>query len=76
MEVSKLEFIADCMMKTSLPNGKVAKLSPPSYTTEFLEENDFELSCSPRLGEQNEKVFGEAGLSAEEIRRLVEEQII
>ncbi|OFY87888.1 MAG: hypothetical protein A3F72_03190 [Bacteroidetes bacterium RIFCSPLOWO2_12_FULL_35_15] len=75
-EVAALEFVNKNMLKTSLPDGREAKLSPASYNTEYLEKNNFLLKCSPRLGEQNEIVYKEIGYSESEIKQLEEERII
>lgn len=74
--VADLDFITQSMMKTKLPNGKEVKLSPPSYTTEFLEKNNFSLSCSPRLGEQNKLVYKQIGITDSELEKLVNENVI
>lgn len=75
-EVANLEFVKKCLIKTILPDGKEAKLSPPSYNTEFLNEKNFSLNCAPRLGEQNKQVYAEAGFSEEEIENMSKEKII
>lgn len=75
-EVAALEYVSNTMVKTNLPNGKQAKLSPPSHNTEFLEQNNFSLKCSPRLGEQNELVLEEIGFSKAEINKMKTEKII
>ncbi len=75
-EVSELEFVNKYFIKTKLPNGKEAKLSPASHNTEFLEQNNFSLKCSPRLGEQNEIVLKEIGLAETDINNLKKEKVI
>ena len=75
-EVAELEFVKKYFMKTILPNGKEAELFPPSYNTTFLEENNFTLKCSPRLGEQNEIVMKQIGLSEDEIKNLQNKNVI
>ncbi|OFY71526.1 MAG: hypothetical protein A3G23_04570 [Bacteroidetes bacterium RIFCSPLOWO2_12_FULL_37_12] len=57
-EVAELPFLNNNFLKTTLPSGKVVKLCPPSYNTDFLTENNFYLKCSPRLGEDNAKILG------------------
>lgn len=76
MDVANLKFIKKYLLKTVLPSGKEAKLSPPSYNTEFLNERKFFLSCSPRLGEQNKQVYTETGFNKEEIELMKRENII
>lgn len=75
-EVAELDFVKKYFMKTTLPSGKEAELSPPSHNTRFLEENNFSLKCSPRLGEQNDLVYKEAGVSRAEIENMKNEKII
>lgn len=75
-QVADLEMISKYMVKTTLPDGKEAKLFPPSCNTEYLQKNNFLLNCSPRLGEQNEKVFQESGFSANEIEKMKTQKII
>jgi len=75
-EVALLPFVDVCMMKTTIPNGKEVKLSPPSYNTAFLEKNNFLLNCPPRLGEQNNKVYQQIGITEKEIEKMVVEKII
>lgn len=75
-EVAALPFVDVCMMKTTIPNGKEVKLSPPSYNTAFLEKNNFSLNCPPRLGEQNNKVYQQIGITEKEIEKMVAEKII
>ena len=69
-DVASMEFISKEMLKTKMPNGKTVSLFPSSIETEFLKKNNHTLSCAPRLGEQNKKIFTEAGLSEEEINNL------
>jgi crotonobetainyl-CoA:carnitine CoA-transferase CaiB-like acyl-CoA transferase len=38
--------------------------------TEFLKSNDSRLSCAPTLGEHNESVLAEVGLTSNEIIEL------
>lgn len=75
-DVAELEFIKKYFVKAKLPSGKEANISPASHNTEFLEKNNFTLSCSPRLGEQNEKLLKEIGFSETNINELKKERII
>lgn len=75
-QVADLEFVKNAMLKTVLPDGKEAKLFPPSHNTDYLEKNNFSLKCSPRLGEQNNKIFSEVGFSEEEIKKLESEKVV
>ena len=74
--VSEQDFVKDCNIYTTLPDGKKATLSPPSYSTDYLKQNNFTLSCPPRLGEQNNLILKEAGLLPHEILELQKEKII
>lgn len=75
-EVAQLKFVDQNMLMTTLPDGKEAKLSPPSYNTTFLKKNNFLLNCPPRLGEQNNKVYQQIGFTEKEIEKMVAEKII
>lgn len=76
LDVSKLEFVDQNMMKTKLPSGVQVKLVPAAVNTDFLTENNFTLKCAPQLGEHNETIYKEAGLTAEEIKNLINNKII
>lgn len=69
-EVAQLEFLKKSFITTKLPNGKEARLSPASHSTEFLERNNFYLNCAPRLGEQNDFVLSQAGFNEDEINNM------
>jgi crotonobetainyl-CoA:carnitine CoA-transferase CaiB-like acyl-CoA transferase len=75
-DISQLDFVKQSVVKTNLPDGKVATLSPPSHNTKFITENNFTLNCSPRLGEQNEKVYKEIGFNENEIEKMKAEKVI
>ena len=75
-EVAKLEFVKQNMLKTQLPSGKNVSLFPAPVCSSFLKEIDFTLSCAPRLGQHNAKVYAEAGFSSEEIKNLINNKII
>ncbi len=74
--VAELPFVKKNVIKTTLPDGREVALSPPSYSTEFLKENNFRLSCAPRLGEQNKQVYTSCHFNEEEIMRMQNEKII
>ena len=69
-EVAELDFVKKNMLKTQLPSSKQAALFPAPVITDFLSANDYTLKCAPRLGEDNERVYREIGLSGEEIEGL------
>ncbi|MCC7302694.1 MAG: CoA transferase [Bacteroidia bacterium] len=75
-EVSALEFVKKTSVKTHLPDGKEAVLSPPSYTTEFLSASDFTLSFPPRLGENTRAVLKESGLTDTAIQTLFDKKVV
>ncbi len=75
-QVSELDFIKNCTMKTQLPNGKTAYICPPSSNTEFLEKNNFNLNCAPRLGENTKHVLKECGIDENNFIELATEKII
>ncbi len=75
-DVASLEFVSLTLLKTKLPNGKIVSLFPSSAETEFLKKNNNTLSCAPRLGEQNEKIFAEAGFYELEIKKLKKDNVI
>ncbi len=75
-EVANMDLIDELMVKTKLPNGKNVKMFPAPMNTDFLNKNNNTLSCAPKLGEQNESVFIEAGLTNEDISALKKNKII
>ncbi|UCF91565.1 MAG: CoA transferase [Desulfobacterales bacterium] len=51
--------------------GTRITLAPPPYMTPFLEASNRQLSFPPRLGEQNQEIYGrQLGYSDEDLRRL------
>jgi crotonobetainyl-CoA:carnitine CoA-transferase CaiB-like acyl-CoA transferase len=75
-EVASLEFISKELLKTKMPDGKTVSLFPASGETEFLKKNNNTLTCAPRLGEQNKKVYAEVGFSEVEISDLEKNKVI
>ena len=80
-DVAELDFVRDNMVLTDLPPAgerpaRRVALFPAPMKTEFLSKNDNALACAPRLGEHNEAILGEAGLTPEEIERLREDDVI
>jgi len=75
-DVAKLEFVKQNMLKTQLPSGKKVSLFPSPVSSSFLTKVDYTLSCAPRLGEHNAKVYAEVGFSSEEIKNLINNKII
>jgi crotonobetainyl-CoA:carnitine CoA-transferase CaiB-like acyl-CoA transferase len=75
-DVAKLDFVKKNMLQTQLPSGKQVALFPAPVKTEFLSERRNMLKCAPRLGEHNEMILKEAGLTFEEIKKLREYGVI
>ena len=75
-DVANMDLIDELMVKTKLPNGKNVKMFPAPMNTDFLNKNNNTLPCAPKLGEQNESVFIEAGLTNEDISALKKNKII
>jgi crotonobetainyl-CoA:carnitine CoA-transferase CaiB-like acyl-CoA transferase len=75
-DVAKLDFVQKNMVKTHLPSGKQVCLFPAPIIPESLSERNNTLKCAPRLGENNEEILLEAGLTFEEINRLKEDDVI
>lgn len=75
-EVARLDLIDRIMLKTTLPNGKKAKLFPASVNTEYLTKNNNTLTSAPKLGEHNDSVLLEAGLTKATISELKSKRII
>lgn len=75
-QVAAMDIVSSASIQTALPNGKQATLSPPSYTTDFLRNANFTLSCAPRLGEHNHSIFSSIGLSETEIADMTTQGVI
>lgn len=75
-DVANQDFVKNNILKTTLPSGKEVNLFPAALNTEFLNINDLKLNCAPRLGENNEKILIEIGISDEEIDKLKEDGVI
>ncbi|MDP6908542.1 MAG: CaiB/BaiF CoA-transferase family protein [Flavobacteriales bacterium] len=75
-EVGEQDFIDKLMVKTTLASGRNVKLFPAPMDTDFLRESKNEMAAPPRLGEDNENILSEIGLSDDEIAELNEENLI
>ena len=64
------------MVKTNLPNGDEVKLFPAPMETEFLTQNNHKIKCAPKLGENNESILSEIGMTHSDISHLQNEGII
>ncbi|MFH1936804.1 MAG: CoA transferase [Bacteroidota bacterium] len=76
VDVAKLDFVRNHMMKTELPSGKTIPLFPAPVNTEYLAEVDYTLPCAPRLGEHNNLIYKEIGYSDSQINELQTNNII
>jgi phenylsuccinyl-CoA transferase len=75
-QVGEQDFIDKLMVKTTLASGRKVKLFPAPMDTEYLSAKNNEMGAPPRLGEHNETVLTETGLTENEIKELKEENII
>ncbi|MFH1050431.1 MAG: CaiB/BaiF CoA-transferase family protein, partial [bacterium] len=75
-DVAKQDFVKINMLKTKIPSGEEVSLFPTAFKTDYLNEMDLKLNCAPRLGEHNEKILKEIGMSEEEIDALKKGGII
>ena len=75
-DVAQLDFIDKLMVKTNLPNGDEVKLFPAPMETEFLTQNNHKIKCAPKLGENNESILSEIGMTHLNISHLQKEGII
>lgn len=75
-DVAALNIVSKEMLKTKMPDGRMVSLFPSSAETDFLKKQNNLLSCAPRLGEQNKKVFSEVGFLEEEIIGLEKNNVI
>lgn len=75
-QVGQQDFIDKLMIKTKLSSGRYVKLFPAPMNTEYLEKNNNVMAAPPRLGEHNDSILAEAGITQEEINQLKEENLI
>ena len=75
-EVAKQDYIKSKMVKTLLPDGKIAELIPAFTKTDFLDKNNNTLKYAPRLGEHNESILKESGFDERQISEFKEKGII
>ena len=69
-DVARQDFVKNNMLKTELISGLEVELFPVALRTDFLNDKDLKLDCAPSLGEHNEKIFKEIGMSDAEIESL------
>ena len=75
-EVAGLNFLKGNLIGTRLPDGRTVSLFPSAVATDYLKEMKNILSCAPKLGEQNAKIYGELGVTQIEMKLLEEANII
>lgn len=75
-EVSELDFVKRFQLTTRVPSGKSVALFPSPADTSFLDSVGNNLKCAPRLGEHNQAVYTEIGLSEAEMGILKQKGVI
>ncbi len=75
-DVASLEFISENLIRTKLPEGDIVSLFPASSETDYLKKNNNNLTCAPRLGENNNTIFNELGYTETELQKLKENNVI
>ena len=77
-EVSQDPFIKDILLHAKDPKTEMElTLSPPPFTTAYLESVNFTLSFPPRFGEHNEEIYGSMlGYSQDQLKEFKERKII
>ena len=71
-------FIRGVLLHAKDPKtGMELALSPPPFTTAYLESVNFTLSFPPRFGEHNEEIYGSLlGYSNEQLKEFKERKVI
>ncbi len=75
-QVAAMDLVREHAVRTVVPGGREARLSPAAHGTAHLEKTGGTLPCAPRLGEHTQAVLHEIGLDAAEIHGLKEARII
>jgi crotonobetainyl-CoA:carnitine CoA-transferase CaiB-like acyl-CoA transferase len=76
-EVVADPHVRDRLLRTTDPvTGTEVKAAPPPVETEHLRESGRALPFPPRLGEHNEKVYGEIGYDAARVADLKDRGVI
>jgi itaconate CoA-transferase len=75
-QVAEMEALKPYFMYTTIPNGRSIPLSPAAVDTDFLQDRRFHLEAPPSLGEDNRKIFEEAGLGESEVTALLQNGVI
>jgi crotonobetainyl-CoA:carnitine CoA-transferase CaiB-like acyl-CoA transferase len=77
-EVTQDPFIKDILLHSKDPKtGMELTLSPPPFTTAYLESINFTLSFPPRFGEHNEEIYGSIlGYSQDQLKEFKEKKIM
>jgi len=69
-QVMELPFVAETLLRTRAPDGRVIRLPPPAAPTPHLAAAGGELPFAPAYGEHTDAILAEVGLGAEAIARL------
>lgn len=75
-DVAEEDFAKINMLQTKLPSGKTVSLFPAPVSTDFLSEREMTMTCAPKLGEHNDDVYREIGMSREEIGKLKDDGVV
>jgi crotonobetainyl-CoA:carnitine CoA-transferase CaiB-like acyl-CoA transferase len=77
-EVAQDLFIRDILLRAKDPKtGLELTLSPPPFTTAYLESVNFALSFPPRFGEHNEEIYGSIlGYAQDQLKEFKERKNI
>jgi len=68
--VMELPFIAEQLLHTNAPDGRIIRLPPPAVATPYLKEQRGQLSFAPSYAEHTEAVLQEAGIKPAAIDEL------
>jgi crotonobetainyl-CoA:carnitine CoA-transferase CaiB-like acyl-CoA transferase len=75
-EVPDLPFVAETLLRTVTPDGRVVRLPPPAVPVPYLDSIDRTLPFPPAYGEQTDVVLAEAGFTPDDLADLRESGVI
>jgi itaconate CoA-transferase len=75
-KVAELPFVAETVLRTKTPDGRIVRMPPPAQLTPHLEKLHGELPFAPAYGEHTASILEEIGLSSREIASLKEQGIV
>lgn len=75
-QVAELEAVADKLLRTTSPDGKVIRLPPPAVKTEWLDRQAQQLPFAPAYGEHTRAVLTEVGIEEQQIAALTAEGVV